>query len=99
ALSRRGLLPRAHAPVATPPLPLRLPRDRSLRQLLRAFRAQAGGDWRAAIDGLRPHTSALWQGLTVEDRRRFLRHLRPWWEVHRHRLPPELDGRMRDLLG
>jgi uncharacterized NAD(P)/FAD-binding protein YdhS len=55
-----------------------------------ARRAQAeGGDWRPALDALRPHTAALWQAMPEEDRARFLRHLRPWWDIHRHRMPPE----------
>ncbi len=23
------------------------------------------------------------------EQRRFLRHLRPWWDIHRHRMPPQ----------
>jgi uncharacterized NAD(P)/FAD-binding protein YdhS len=30
----------------------------------------------------------LWAGLSMQDRRRFLRHVRPMWDTHRHRLPP-----------
>lgn len=97
ALSRHGLLPRPHDPAAGPPRPLDLPDDASIRALLRAFRAQAGADWRAAIDGLRPLTQALWQRLPLAERRRFLRHLRPWWDVHRHRLPPDLHRRLGAL--
>jgi uncharacterized NAD(P)/FAD-binding protein YdhS len=67
-----------------------------------------GGDWRAAIDALRPHTRALWQAMTKDQRRRFLRHARPWWDVHRHRMAPAVseivdrlrsDGRLRSLAG
>ncbi len=36
----------------------------------------------------------LWQALSMEQRSRFLRHLRPWWEVHRHRMPPQLTQRI-----
>jgi uncharacterized NAD(P)/FAD-binding protein YdhS len=38
------------------------------------------------VDGLRPFTQDIWQAMSHEDRLRFLRHLRPWWEVHRHRM-------------
>ena len=34
------------------------------------------GDWRAAVDGLRPVTAQLWQGLGEEDKRRFLERAR-----------------------
>ena len=58
-----------------------------------AARAKVG--WRAAVDSLRPHSHALWQGLDADEQRRFLRHARPWWDVHRHRIAPEVarDGR------
>lgn len=88
ALSRRGLLPRRHGPAggtAFRPAP-----GVSLRACVRQVRAAiAAGPtgWRAVIDVLRPVTPAIWQGFSVAERRRFLRHLRPWWEVHRHRIP------------
>jgi len=86
ALSRHGLLPRAHAPAVEtawvePP-------TGSPRQVLARVRAQAREDWRGALDALRPHVQALWRGWSVAERRRFLRHARPWWDVHRHRLAP-----------
>lgn len=66
----------------------------SLRGLVRAVHALsrqvngAGGDWREVINAVRKIAPELWAGLSVEDRRRFLRHVRPIWDVHRHRLPP-----------
>ena len=88
ALSRHGLLPRAHAPTgegnawAQPP-------TGSPQQVLSRVRAEAKTDWRGALDALRPHVQALWRGWSVDERRRFLRHARPWWDVHRHRLAPQ----------
>jgi len=81
ALSRRGLVPRRHAPSpASDPSLDALPPLRRIRR--------AGDAWRHALDGLRPHTASLWQALSDDEQRRFLRHLRPYWDVHRHRLPP-----------
>jgi len=59
-----------------------------VRQVQREVRlAQDHGiDWRGVVDSLRPVTSALWQSLSWDDRARFLRHLRPFWDVHRHRI-------------
>jgi Uncharacterized protein conserved in bacteria len=37
---------------------------------------------------LRPSAQRLWQEASAQERRRFLQHLRPWWDVHRHRLAP-----------
>jgi uncharacterized NAD(P)/FAD-binding protein YdhS len=50
-----------------------------------------GGDWRSVVDGIRPFTQELWQSLSVPARRRFLRHARTWWDVHRHRMAPEVE--------
>ena len=41
-------------------------------------------------DALRPHVQLLWRELSPADRRRFVRHVRPWWEVHRHRMAPPI---------
>ena len=97
ALSRRGLLPRRHASasnlaVEAPALPTRLvPLLRAIRQAAR----NAGPDaWQGVIDGLRPFTVDLWQVLSLEDRQRFLRHLRRWWDVHRHRMAPAVAERL-----
>ncbi len=115
ALSRRAQLPRVHAagaplPISRAEVPLGAPISFTLAWLRDlATRAEAqGGTWRDAVDGVRPHLSALWRAMPVDDRARFLRHAAPWWEVHRHRLPPEsaatlqraLDsGQMRQLAG
>ena len=52
------------------------------------------GDWRAAIDGLRPVTAQLWQGLGEDDKRRFLAEHSRTWGVHRHRMPPVTAERL-----
>lgn len=95
AVSRRGLLPREHAAATAWPRPAFSPAERSsLLALLRRVRREVavaaahGVDWRGVIDSMRPDTAELWRGLTDRDRARFLRHLRPFWDVHRHRLAP-----------
>jgi hypothetical protein len=50
--------------------------------------------WRAAVDELRAATPELWCALGDEERRRFLSHLRPWWDVHRHRIAPAIADRI-----
>ena len=108
ALSRRGLIPRTHAdfdpaPIAAEELPRGL---RATFRWLRRRGAQVG--WRAAVDSLRPYSHPLWQGLTHDEQRRFLRHARPWWDVHRHRIAPEVgdivarmiaDGQLEIVAG
>ena len=55
------------------------------------------GDWRAAIDGLRPVTAQLWQGLSEDDKRRFLGEHARTWDVHRHRMPPITAERLAEI--
>ncbi|MBP1884221.1 FAD/NAD(P)-binding protein [Sinorhizobium mexicanum] len=100
-LSRRGLLPQAHPPAdrraaAVEP---ELGRSREISVLLARFRKQVrdGADWRGLMDGLRPVTQKLWQELTKEQRARFLRHGLAWWNVHRHRIAPEISSRFEPL--
>ncbi|MBV8526298.1 MAG: FAD/NAD(P)-binding protein [Acetobacteraceae bacterium] len=95
AFSRHGLLPQAHAP-ASPWSGFRLDADdrRSLVSLTRAVRrevqraAAVGVDWRCVVDALRPEVQHLWTEFSMDDRRRFVHHLRPYWDVHRHRMAP-----------
>jgi len=109
ALSRRGQIPRGHADFEPAPIGLdELPSSnlRGLWRWLRQRSARVG--WRAAIDSLRPHSQALWQGLSESEQRRFMRHARPWWDVHRHRIAPQVadivhrmiaEGRLEVVAG
>jgi uncharacterized NAD(P)/FAD-binding protein YdhS len=73
-------------------------------QLLRHIRtacrdaASQGQDWRIVIDGLRSHTQRLWQEMPTLERARFLRHLRPWWDVHRHRSATRVMARILEAI-
>jgi uncharacterized NAD(P)/FAD-binding protein YdhS len=97
ALSRRGLTPRAHADAAIPStLDVRPPPHAvALLGHVRA-RSEAVG-WRSAVDELRPYTESLWQAASLPERQRFLRHLRAWWDVHRHRIAPRVANRLDAL--
>ncbi len=113
AVSRHGLLPLAHpdAPRHVDAAPWWV--------LLRTARGLAGAvrrlaelhpheDGTRSVEALRGVTDALWAELPLSERGRFLRHLLPLWNVHRHRMPPEAagvvarwrrDGRLRILAG
>jgi uncharacterized NAD(P)/FAD-binding protein YdhS len=96
-LSRRGLFPEAHKK-STPYPPFldayNLPRTAHLlfRRVARELRrAHAHGvDWRPVLDSMRPFNQAIWTHLPLAERLRFLRHVQPIWDTHRHRCVPEV---------
>lgn len=105
-LSRRGLLPQPHrspARLAGYTLPDLSEWPGSARGLLRAVRAEVrraaadGVDWRDVIGALRPHTAGLWRRLALTEQDRFLRHLRPYWDSHRHRAAPATHAAIEAL--
>jgi uncharacterized NAD(P)/FAD-binding protein YdhS len=100
ALSRRGLAPRRHMDGQPPVKGLWEPPSDPLSRITADVRAKARdtGDWRGAIDALRPVTQRLWAGASDAERARFLRHLRPFWDVHRHRLAPVVADRIEALV-
>jgi uncharacterized NAD(P)/FAD-binding protein YdhS len=71
--------------------------------LLRSVRELAddterrGGDWRETITFIRNIAPQLWQRLPAREKRRLLRHIRPYWDIHRHRLPSQTLARMHYL--
>jgi uncharacterized NAD(P)/FAD-binding protein YdhS len=100
ALSRRGLVPRSHADYEPAPVDAGEVPAGGLGEIWRWLRrrtAQVG--WRAAVDSLRPYSHQLWQSLDGDEQRRFLRHARPWWDVHRHRIAPEVAATIARLIG
>jgi uncharacterized NAD(P)/FAD-binding protein YdhS len=103
-VSRRGLLSSAHRPVSSRQLSAdAVPFGAELSELLAWLRGLAarvsadGADWRSAIDALRPHAQQLWRSMSGEQKRRFLRHARVYWDVHRHRMAPEIERHMMRL--
>mgnify|MGYP003575415507 CR=1 FL=1 len=103
-LSRHALLPLAHTTApgsvevdigALLAIGLR-GRGGRLRGLARAATAQ-GLPWQAVMERLRPHGQALWRSLPEREQRRFLRHVVRYWDIHRHRVAPEVHARMQAL--
>ena len=103
-VSRRGLLPRRHkhCPPAPPFIPVhdaKSPAD--LMRLVRQTAARAiasDAPWQGVIDAIRPVTRAIWQSWARPERQRFLRHLRAWWDVYRHRMAPRVADHVDRLL-
>lgn len=103
--SRHGLLP--HVRRQPPAWEDFLAADLSLRsplQLLRALRAQCrsaqqqGIDWQAPLDTVRVHIGRLWSQASERHKRQFVRHVRPWWESHHHRSPPQGAALLAQLV-
>lgn len=102
-LSREGLVPSRHQPSKAWPAFWGEHAPRTTRGLLHMIReqvdaaAEQGVDWRGVVDTLRPVAQRIWQSLPVNEQRRFLRHVRPYWDVHRHRLAPEISDIFSDM--
>lgn len=100
-LSRRGLAPLPH--LAQPAPAVKVDVDAlppSISGILRQLRRQAASvsDWRSVMDGLRPVTQKLWKKLPLTERSRFLRHALPWWNIHRHRVAPDVFAMFDPLV-
>ena len=108
SISRHGLIPPSqtqfsHAPCKADSAAILRAASFSARTLLRSVRELAqeterrGGDWREAVTFIRSIAPALWQRLPAREKRRMLRHIRPYWDVHRHRLPSETLAKLNRL--
>lgn len=98
AVSRRGLLPRPHGlfqsdvdllegdPAPETVLDLLMLMRRRIRQ------HQSALGWQPVIDSLRAQLPVLWNTLSGPQKRKALRKLLPYWDVHRFRIAPQIDA-------
>jgi uncharacterized NAD(P)/FAD-binding protein YdhS len=103
AVSRRGLVPRPHGPIAAAPEGFVHALPSSLRAVVRYVRQLSANDphgekWRRAFTELRGIAPSLWRGWTIAEKKRFLRHVRPFWDAHRHRLAPRVHARVQRAI-
>ena len=98
-ISRRGLRSRGHAPRPFPAegdFTTRPAREATelLVRIRRAVReaVAAGRSWHPVLDSVRANGGRIWAALSPEARRRVVRHLRPYWDVHRFRAAPQIDA-------
>lgn len=106
AISRHGLSPSRHRPALPRPHFHLAGKQATARTLMRTVRDEAercrreGGDWRSVIDAIRPEAQKVWRSMGEGERSRFIRHVAPQWDVHRHRVAPQiadvLDEARRD---
>ncbi len=99
AISRRGLVSRerrvthggSYGDFSTNP-------SRTCVALLRAIRKAIREApeffccWESVIESVRDQGQTIWAALPDPERKRFLRHLRPYWDVHRYQLAPPLGA-------
>ncbi|QGJ69941.1 Hydroxyacylglutathione hydrolase [Planctomycetales bacterium 10988] len=105
AISRNGMLPRSHfRGIAYPDYLPENSSDLNLGQLVALIERhceklrQMSQNPAIAIDKLRPHTQQLWQNLTVEEKREFLKRYGTRWNVSRHRIAQSIHHRVTDAL-
>jgi uncharacterized NAD(P)/FAD-binding protein YdhS len=98
ALSRGGRLPESHrrGVNALQLEPKCVDGLRSLSAIVEFVNdaQSAGHDWRSAIDALRPHAWAVWQGLDPADQQAAVRKWSSRWKVLRHRMAPGVGLRI-----
>ena len=101
-VSRHGLLPPEHLRKPGPRAsqsPMEARTARGLVGEIRdriATRASEGIDWRSEVESIRWSISEAWRALPELEKKRLLRHARPFWEIVRHRAAP---ANMRDIVG
>ncbi|MDX3924479.1 MAG: FAD/NAD(P)-binding domain-containing protein [Shinella sp.] len=105
AISRRGLRSRGHNLDAQDPFGDFLdPPVTSARSLLRRVRQavadaqNAGVTWHAVFDQLRSQGGTIWRSLPIGERRRLVKYLRPYWDVHRFRIAPQVEAALERHL-
>jgi uncharacterized NAD(P)/FAD-binding protein YdhS len=103
AVSRRGLLPQSHGPIAAASEGFVHALPSSLRDVIRYVRELTANDrrgdkWRRVFTELRSVAPSLWRNWSLSERRRFLRHVRPYWDIHRHRVAPRVYGKIERAL-
>lgn len=104
AVSRHGLLPRSQEPTTDWKPFIELDKAHSVRKLVRLVRSQIemarseGRNWQSVLNSLRPFTQALWLGFPEAEQSRFIRHVRPWWDAHRHRVAPAVGTKLNALI-
>jgi len=104
AISRRGYLPLPHCAGGSWPPFYDRKKSSSPLALMRLLRAQAKAaaekdmPWQRVMDTMRPDVAHVWSNWNTKERAQFLRHLRPRWDVHRHRMAPRIAERLETLM-
>lgn len=104
-LSRRGFVPKTHDLSTRVKVPeWKWEKRGNLLYTVKTFRSRVrehmkgGGDWRSVMDSVRPYIQSIWKSLEPYERKQFVRHVRPFWDVHRHRVAPKIGGAIDTLI-
>jgi uncharacterized NAD(P)/FAD-binding protein YdhS len=69
----------------------------SIRETMRALRGDIAAldptrsSWQAPFDDLRDAVTHFWPGLSVQEKRRYVRHAKGWYDTFRFRNPPQVE--------
>lgn len=105
SISRRGLRSKGHAPkqhdpfgVFTEPPPRRA--SELLHRVRRTVAAaeNEGKTWHCVLDAVRAQAQDIWKSLPLAERRRIVRHVRPFWDVHRFRIAPQVENAVEKAI-
>ncbi|MAH83201.1 MAG: hypothetical protein CBB68_02410 [Rhodospirillaceae bacterium TMED8] len=75
-------------------------RLRTVLEIFRAIRsdvkkAEASGlPWQSAFDDLRDSARDVWVHLPIEEKRRYMRHAGPYYDIHRYRFSPQTNEQL-----
>lgn len=99
SISRRGLRSRGHPAIVGDPYGDFVSQPaRSASQLLSRIRKtlREAGDqglgWHVVLDAVRGQGQEIWRTLPLSERRRLVRHVRPYWDAHRFRIAPQVEN-------
>lgn len=104
AISRRGLLSRGHTDVAgefgsfvEPPSTTALALLCRIRRTVAAAAAEER-PWHHVLDVVRNQGPQIWAALPGPERAKLVKRLRPFWDVHRFRVAPQVEAATRRRL-
>lgn len=78
-------------------LPYSLPKLFSLFKKHIRLLSQIGLSAEPVIDSVRVKTQEIWASLNLEEKRRFLRHIKYKWGIARHRIPAHIHRKLQQL--
>ncbi|MFT8779348.1 FAD/NAD(P)-binding protein [Acetobacter orientalis] len=97
AISRRGQRSKGHSQTpVTATGDFLSPPAVSAKELLQRIRQIIADNpdtpWQAFLDRVREQAPQIWEHLGQTERRRLIRHLRPFWDTHRFRISPPTEN-------